>query len=390
VWEPSGRARRTDRDPDPHGYRALGVPGAGLIRPVDAHDRIARSATEYRHRLRKTILPYWLEISRDDTYGGYLVADDFQRSRARRVARRVLRRQEGATPYKHLVAHARLVWVFSFAHRKGYDTSGEFLTAAERGYRFLLDHFQMQDIITVAADRRTAKGRFRGLLMGGTHETRPYKPEGLPLQFYEAGIYENDYVRADGVWKIKRLDYMMQWQADYDLGWSKTTAHLQPATSTYPENPLGPDVILPAARVRRAGGGRKKLTQTDPTLLADLQELVAAATRGDPQAPLLWTSRSLRNLAAALQAMGHRISHHAVADLLRELNYNLQSQDTRRSPQPRPRCAICLYQCKSCGGISRRRAGHLRRYQEKGTGRRLQERRPRTAPQRRTRTGARS
>jgi hypothetical protein len=76
---------------------------------------------------------------------------------------------------------------------------------------FLLDHFQMQDIITVAADRRTAKGRFRGLLMGGCHETRPYKPEGLPLQFYEAGIYENDYVRADGVWKIKRLDYMMQW-----------------------------------------------------------------------------------------------------------------------------------------------------------------------------------
>ena len=151
-----------------------------------------------------------------------------------------------------------------------------------------------------------------------------------------------------------------------------------------------PAAAVPATRVRRAGGGRKKLTQTDPTLLADLQELVAAATRGDPQAPLLWTSRSLRNLAAALQAMGHRISHHAVADLLRELNYSLQSQDTRRSPQPRPRCAICLYQCKSCGGISRRRAGHLRRYQEKGTGRRLQERRPRTAPQRRTRTGARS
>jgi transposase len=79
------------------------------------------------------------------------------------------------------------------------------------------------------------------------------------------------------------------------------------------------------ARVRRAGGGRKKLTQRDPTLLADLQELVAAATRGDPQAPLLWTSRSLRHLAEALQAIGHPISHHTVADLLRELNYSLQS-----------------------------------------------------------------
>ena len=116
---------------------------------------------------------------------------------------------------------------------------------------FLLDHFQMQDIITVAADRRTAKGRFRGLLMGGCHETRPYKPEGLPLQFYEAGIYENDYVRADGVWKIKRLDYMMQWQADYERGWSRTVAHLQPATQTYPANPLGPDVLLPQGQVRR-------------------------------------------------------------------------------------------------------------------------------------------
>ena len=97
-----------------------------------------------------------------------------------------------------------------------------------------------------------------------------------------------------------------------------------------------PAAAVPATRVRRAGGGRKKLTQTDPTLLADLQELVAAATRGDPQAPLLWTSRSLRNLAAALQAMGHRISHHAVADLLRELNYSLQSNRKTREGTHNP------------------------------------------------------
>jgi SnoaL-like domain len=110
---------------------------------------------------------------------------------------------------------------------------------------FLLDHFQMQDIITVAPDRKSAKGRFRGLLMGGNHESRKYKPEGLPDQFYEAGIYENDYVREDGVWKIKRLDYMMQWQANYTEGWAKTTAHLQPLLQTFPENPLGPDALVP-------------------------------------------------------------------------------------------------------------------------------------------------
>ncbi len=81
-----------------------------------------------------------------------------------------------------------------------------------------------------------------------------------------------------------------------------------------------------AGRVRRPGGGRgKKLTSGDATLLDDLRELVEPATRGDPQAPLLWTSKSLRHLAAALQSLGHRIGHNAVANLLRELGYSLQS-----------------------------------------------------------------
>jgi SnoaL-like domain len=108
---------------------------------------------------------------------------------------------------------------------------------------FLLDHFQMQDIITVAPDRQTAKGRFRGMLFGGSHESRTWKPDGVPLQFMEAGIYENDYVKEDGVWKIKRLDYMMQWQGDYETGWSKTISHLQPALECFPANPIGPDEI---------------------------------------------------------------------------------------------------------------------------------------------------
>jgi hypothetical protein len=113
---------------------------------------------------------------------------------------------------------------------------------------FLLDHFQMQDIISVAEDGQTAKGRFRALLAGGVHESREYRPEGLPEQFYEAGIYENDYVREDGAWKIKRLDYVVQWQAEYDKGWAHTTSHLQPIAVTYPENPLGPDELLPEVR----------------------------------------------------------------------------------------------------------------------------------------------
>ena len=91
-----------------------------------------------------------------------------------------------------------------------------------------------------------------------------------------------------------------------------------------------------AASVRRAGGGRKKLTSGDATLLDDLRELVEPATRGDPQAPLLWTSKSLRHLAAALQSLGHRIGHNAVASLLRELGYSLQSNRKTREGSNHP------------------------------------------------------
>jgi len=116
----------------------------------------------------------------------------------------------------------------------------------------VLDHFQMQDIITVAPDRQSAKGRFRAMLLGGWHDSViDRKPDFMPQQFWEAGIYENDYVREDGVWKIKRLDYLMQWQGDYETGLAHTVAHLQPAALRYPEDPTGPDVLLPAAQIRQ-------------------------------------------------------------------------------------------------------------------------------------------
>ena len=89
-------------------------------------------------------------------------------------------------------------------------------------------------------------------------------------------------------------------------------------------------------RVRRAGGGRKKLTSGDATLLDDLRELVEPATRGDPQAPLLWTSKSQRHLAAASGSLGHRIGHNAVASVLRELGYSLQSNRKTREGSNHP------------------------------------------------------
>ena len=77
--------------------------------------------------------------------------------------------------------------------------------------------------------------------------------------------------------------------------------------------------------MRRQGGGRRPLVVTDPRLLPDLQELVEPTTRGDPMAPLLWTAKSLRNLAAGLRELGHRICHNVVADLLRDMGYSLQA-----------------------------------------------------------------
>ncbi len=89
-------------------------------------------------------------------------------------------------------------------------------------------------------------------------------------------------------------------------------------------------------RVRKPGGGRKSLTAKDPTLLDDLRSLVEPSTRGDPQAPLLWSAKSLRNLAAGLQELGHRISYSVVAELLRSLGYRLQANRKTREGANHP------------------------------------------------------
>ena len=81
---------------------------------------------------------------------------------------------------------------------------------------------------------------------------------------------------------------------------------------------------LPAGRVRRAGGGRRPLVAQDPTLPERLEARVDPVTRGDPESPLRWTSKSTRALAAELAASHGPISHEKVAQLLRQLGYSLQ------------------------------------------------------------------
>jgi transposase len=82
---------------------------------------------------------------------------------------------------------------------------------------------------------------------------------------------------------------------------------------------------LDPGRVRRVGGGRKALTEKDPTLLRDLERLVDDEARGDPEGPLRWTAKSVRNLAQELRELGHDVHYTSVAKLLRSLDYSLQS-----------------------------------------------------------------
>ena len=87
-----------------------------------------------------------------------------------------------------------------------------------------------------------------------------------------------------------------------------------------------PALVNPASRrIRRVGGGRKRLQVHDPTLVSALEALVEPTTRGDPMSPLRWTCKSTRKLARALAGQGHQVSHTTVAQLLEDLDYSLQS-----------------------------------------------------------------
>jgi hypothetical protein len=92
----------------------------------------------------------------------------------------------------------------------------------------------------------------------------------------------------------------------------------------------------PHARVRQVGAGRPSLEQADATLVKDLETLVEASTRGDPQSPLRWTCKSTRTLAEELQRQGHGVSYRTVAALLHDLDYSLQANRKTREGASHP------------------------------------------------------
>lgn len=82
---------------------------------------------------------------------------------------------------------------------------------------------------------------------------------------------------------------------------------------------------VPLNRTRRSGAGRKPLAETNPDIMTALKQLVDPATRGDPESPLCWTSKSTTKLARELTAMGHKVSQRSVWNLLNALGYSMQS-----------------------------------------------------------------
>jgi len=93
---------------------------------------------------------------------------------------------------------------------------------------------------------------------------------------------------------------------------------------------------LPPGRIRRKGGGRKKAVDKDNSLTSDLQNLLESTTRGDPESPLRWTCKSVRQLTGELTRMKHRVSHQVVADLLHALGYSLQANSKTKEGTDHP------------------------------------------------------
>ena len=106
-------------------------------------------------------------------------------------------------------------------------------------------------------------------------------------------------------------------------------------------------------RVRRKGGGRKSNVSKDPKQSLDLERLVEPVTRGDPESPLRWTSKSVRKLAKELQGMGHQVSHELVSELLHALGYRRprEPQDAGRRHPPGSQCAVRAPQRASRGVV---------------------------------------
>ncbi len=137
-----------------------------------------------------------------------------------------------------------------------------------------------------------------------------------------------------------------QWAASEarDLGWGGVTLVTRATGLSRPTITVGlRELDLPkkqraveATRVRRPGGGRRPLTETDPDLLAALEALIEPTTRGAPESPLRWTCKSTRRLAEELTRQDHPVGPSTVATLLHQAGYSLQANRKTREGASHP------------------------------------------------------
>ena len=124
---------------------------------------------------------------------------------------------------------------------------GHFFVKGRNGpvHGFLLDHAMMQDICDVDDDGTHAWMRLRTIMSAGTHYSIADKhPRGL-VQWWEGGLYENEYIKENGVWKIFKLRYFPFWHGEVGKGWSNTQPNYVPfPTKTHPEDDGGPDELV--------------------------------------------------------------------------------------------------------------------------------------------------
>ncbi len=99
---------------------------------------------------------------------------------------------------------------------------------------------------------------------------------------------------------------------------------------------LGSGEVLADGRVRRVGAGNKPISETYPKIEEELERLVAPETRGDPESPLRWTSKSAAKLAGALAKRGYEVSDRTVSRLLKGMGYSLQANRKTREGTDHP------------------------------------------------------
>ena len=145
------------------------------------------------------------------------------------------------------------------------------------------------------------------------------KEEEISQKFERLSEYLNEKTRR--IWSANEA---------ISIGWggieivSKSTG-LSRQTISKGIKELKSELSTNQVKVRRNGGGRKKLKDKDINFEKDLKELVESSTRGDPESPLKWTSKSTRKLADELNKDGHRVSHVVVAETLKDMGYSLQA-----------------------------------------------------------------